>query len=549
MGLKLKTQTIFPADVVAQSPIVITKVGRKYTFSVDSSQGALGPAGPGYGGTSTTSLAIGTGSKSFTTQAGYAYQAGNYIRASSAADGTNYMEGTVTSYTSTSLVLNVSKVGGSGTKADWTFSIAGTPGATGTGSGDMLAANNLSDVSNKKTAKDNLSVHGADIASAGTINLETATGDLVDVTGVTTITAITLNDGHERTVRFTGILTLTNGASLVLPGAANITTAAGDFAVFRGYAASVVRCVSYDRANGQSIDNITGMGSGVATFLKTPSSANLGIALSDRTGGGLNVFAISPTITTPTVIGKTPTTSTVTISNASPGVVTWASHGLAALAPVFFSTTGALPTGLTAAVPPNGGAFSANTYKQNPTLYYVCAGASLLTNSFTVATSLANALAGTGVNTSSAGSGTHTAWANAMAPAGTVGEYIYKIVEAADLFALTTGGSGVAWTSISLTAGIWERGGSAFIWGNGGATQWTHAHSAIVHGFTTIPSAPFDGTTALHAQSNNSNGWGFTHNPEQIFLTGTTTVNAVIQTDFTGGLGYVYGKLWARRIL
>lgn len=93
-----------------------------------------------------------------------------------------------------------------------------------------------------------LGVHGADIASASTTNLETATGELVDVTGTTTITAITLSEGHRRIVRFTGILTLTHGASLVLPGAANITTAAGDVAVFEGYASGVVRCVGYMRA-------------------------------------------------------------------------------------------------------------------------------------------------------------------------------------------------------------------------------------------------------------------------------------------------------------
>jgi len=87
-------------------------------------------------------------------------------------------------------------------------------------------------------------VHGADIASAATLNLDTATGNLVDVTGTTTITAITLANGRERVTRFTGALTLTHGASLVLPGGANITTAAGDFAVWRGYAAGVVRLVA-----------------------------------------------------------------------------------------------------------------------------------------------------------------------------------------------------------------------------------------------------------------------------------------------------------------
>jgi hypothetical protein len=86
---------------------------------------------------------------------------------------------------------------------------------------------------------------GADVASAGTLNLDTATGDLVDVTGTTGITAITLAEGKSATVRFTGVLTITHGSSLVLPNSSNITTTAGDFATFRGYAAGVVRCSSY----------------------------------------------------------------------------------------------------------------------------------------------------------------------------------------------------------------------------------------------------------------------------------------------------------------
>lgn len=94
---------------------------------------------------------------------------------------------------------------------------------------------------------------GADIASAGTVNLTTATGNYVHITGTTTITAITLAQGAERTVVFDGALTLTNGASLLLPTAANITTVAGDTAVFRGEASSVVRCVSYVRKDGTSV--------------------------------------------------------------------------------------------------------------------------------------------------------------------------------------------------------------------------------------------------------------------------------------------------------
>ena len=44
---------------------------------------------------------------------------------------------------------------------------------------------------------------------------------------------------------------------------------------------------------------VSGLGSGVATFLGTPSSANLAAAVSDETGSGALVFANSPTLTTP----------------------------------------------------------------------------------------------------------------------------------------------------------------------------------------------------------------------------------------------------------
>lgn len=95
--------------------------------------------------------------------------------------------------------------------------------------------------------------HGSDVASASTINLTTATGNVIDVTGTTTINTITLQDGATRIVRFTGILQLTNSANLILPGGANIVTSAGDFAVFVGYASGVVRCASYQRISGAPV--------------------------------------------------------------------------------------------------------------------------------------------------------------------------------------------------------------------------------------------------------------------------------------------------------
>ena len=136
------------------------------------------------------------------------------------------------------------------------------------GTGDVTSTNNLSDISSPKTGFDNISVHGADVPSAGTIDLDAAGGVLIDVTGTVTITAITLSNGRERVVRFTGALTLTHGASLVLPGAQSIMTAAGDYAIFRGYAAGVVRCVMYARADSHPlIAGLQTIASGTTTDL------------------------------------------------------------------------------------------------------------------------------------------------------------------------------------------------------------------------------------------------------------------------------------------
>lgn len=50
-----------------------------------------------------------------------------------------------------------------------------------------------------------------------------------------------------------------------------------------------------------SISNVTGLGSGVSTFLATPSSSNLAAAVTDETGTGALVFATSPTLVTPKI--------------------------------------------------------------------------------------------------------------------------------------------------------------------------------------------------------------------------------------------------------
>lgn len=97
---------------------------------------------------------------------------------------------------------------------------------------------------------DNFSTASTDMASAATVNLANATGTLVNITGTVTITALgTVGAGAERDLVFAGILTFThNATSLILPGAANITTAAGDVARMRSLGGGNWRCVSYTRA-------------------------------------------------------------------------------------------------------------------------------------------------------------------------------------------------------------------------------------------------------------------------------------------------------------
>ena len=85
--------------------------------------------------------------------------------------------------------------------------------------------------------------------------------------------------------------------------------------------------------------------------------------------------------------------ATITVTIASPGVVTWTAHGKSAGDAVRFQTTGALPTGITAG-----------------TTYYVSV-TSLASNSFTLSDTRAHALAGTDpVNTSGSQSGVHTCY-------------------------------------------------------------------------------------------------------------------------------------------
>jgi hypothetical protein len=125
------------------------------------------------------------------------------------------------------------------------------------------------------------------------LRIEMTTTTFVD--GVTVIEAPWLNDANN--VVYNGIFQ-TNNVQLVTPTLG--TPASG----------TLTNCTGLPVASG-----VSGLGTGVATFLTTPSSANLRAALTDETGTGSAVFATAPTITTPTLTA--PVLGTVASGNIS----------------------------------------------------------------------------------------------------------------------------------------------------------------------------------------------------------------------------------------
>lgn len=140
-------------------------------------------------------------------------------------------------------------------KADGTFAVPpGTSGFTAASTTEVLTGTD----SSKGVTPDALAAlweKGADVASAGAISL--GEGGYFHITGTTTITDIdwaTAKDGRPAMLVFDGILTLThNATTLILPGGANIVTAAGDTAIFVQDASDNVKCVGYFRSSGKPL--------------------------------------------------------------------------------------------------------------------------------------------------------------------------------------------------------------------------------------------------------------------------------------------------------
>lgn len=135
------------------------------------------------------------------------------------------------------------------------------------------------------------SVDEVSVASAATTNIGATASENVNITGTTTITGLgTIGAGVVKNVRFAGALTLThNATSLILPGSANITTAANDTAIFQSLGSGNWICTNYKKASGAPI-TVTESSLGAASVSQTKLKT---------TTGEVSVAAASQNLTLP----------------------------------------------------------------------------------------------------------------------------------------------------------------------------------------------------------------------------------------------------------
>ncbi|AWN55074.1 hypothetical protein [Methylobacterium sp. 17Sr1-1] len=140
------------------------------------------------------------------------------------------------------------------------------------------------------------------VASAGTCDIGATSTRGVLITGTTTVTSFGSRRFRQRFVRFGGALILThNATSLILPGAANITTAAGDTAVATSDGSGNWTVLNYARASGKAL-------AGPAAADITDSSTSGRTVLTGTAAAGATALGLgtgnSPTFTSLKLTGS-----------------------------------------------------------------------------------------------------------------------------------------------------------------------------------------------------------------------------------------------------
>ena len=182
--------------------------------------------------------------------------------------------------------------------AGWSATASGNApaGATliGTGMDD-----NLREI--QAVVRAGLATVGANIASASTTDIGAVSGLTHLITGTTTISGLgTVSSGIWKVLVFQGVLTLThNATSLILPGGANIITAAGDVAIVQSEGSGNWRCISYTRASGRPVIQLPQLNGITAITGNTTLVAADGYRLITAGGGGTYTVQMPDSATIP----------------------------------------------------------------------------------------------------------------------------------------------------------------------------------------------------------------------------------------------------------
>lgn len=159
-------------------------------------------------------------------------------------------------------------------------------------------------------------------ATSGVITLA---GTLATTNGGTGLTSFTSGGA----VYATSTSALTTGTLPVASGGTGGTTSTGSGAVVLATGPTISSPTlvtpalgtpaSGNLANctGYPVGNVTGFGTGIATFLATPTSANLAAAVTDETGSGALVFGTSPTIASASLSSPIMTTPILGVASAT----------------------------------------------------------------------------------------------------------------------------------------------------------------------------------------------------------------------------------------
>lgn len=133
---------------------------------------------PGTSATSTTSLTIGTGSKSLTVQTAKNFVVGMSVKIAYTNSPTNWMAGDITAYDTATgaLTVIVTNINGSGTQTAWTVSLSGVPagGAVTTSALTMSAARLLGRTTASSGAIEEISVGAGLTLNAGALTASSA---------------------------------------------------------------------------------------------------------------------------------------------------------------------------------------------------------------------------------------------------------------------------------------------------------------------------------------------------------------------------------------